>query len=181
MKICLFLTCLLFALGGCHFAGKVTASDTDTVSFPNIQLFLEGQFKKMDSLHATLTLYDDKDTSTIGLNDARQLLTPFMDMDASESNGQYTRTVIPDSSHHRTIISFEADSVPLNRVDVFLDSGSHAIGQLYIQYIQAAPDSSIRHQLIWKTDSTFTLITNVDHENQYPSGMHKQKVAWTLH
>ncbi|HTJ14200.1 MAG TPA: hypothetical protein VL547_19310 [Dinghuibacter sp.] len=183
MKMCILGVCLLVSVSSCHFGGKGTASTTDTVSFPNIQIYLEGQFKKMDSLHASLMLYGDRDSSAIGIDDARQLITPFMNTDENTSNGQYTRTVIQDSSHHRTIISFEAagDSIPLNRVDVFLNSGSSVIGQLYIQYVQAGPDSSIRHQLIWKTDSSFTVITNVDHENQYPSGMRRQKVTWKLH
>lgn len=181
-KLRLFVPVALLALGACRNQGSPVTTATDTVSFPNVQIFLDGQLKKMDSLQASLMLYDTRnksaDSSLIGVPEARQLLAPFLSNDPA-TTGQYTRSVFPDSAHHRTIVSFEAegDSTPLSRVDVFLDSGSDDIRQLYLQYVVQAPDSSVRRQLIWKTDQDFTLITTVD-KSQYTADFRKQKVVW---
>lgn len=186
MKYRLLIPCVLLALSACHHPGSsAAATATDTVSFPNVQLFLEDQFKKMDAQASALTLYETHngkfDSSLIGVRDARQIVSPFLSADAGDNagSGQYTRSVFPDSVHHRTIISFEAegDSTALNRVDVFLDSGTNDIRQLYLQYTQHFPDSSIRQQLIWKTDQEFSLIITVD-KSQYTADFRKQKVVW---
>lgn len=183
----LFLAMTFFS---CHNAGGTgaTGQPVDTISFPNIGQFLAGQFKKIDSLGSNLTIWDTHkgktDSALIGTTDARNLVSVFMGNDESAAQspvGQYTRNVLPDSSHHSTIISYEAegDSVPLSRVDVFVDSGSSNIRELYLQYMDRRADSTIRLQLIWKTDKEFTLIRTVD-KNQYTADMRKQKVSWTL-
>jgi hypothetical protein len=186
MKYCLFIPFVLLVLSACHHPGSATAATaTDTVSFPNIQLFLDDQFKKIDAQGTSLSLYETHngayDSSLIGVRDARQMVSPFIASSAEDNpaNGQYTRSVFPDSVHHRTIISFEAegDSAALNRVDVFLDSGTNDIRQLYLQCTQHFPDSSIRQQLIWKTDQEFSLIVTVD-KSQYTADFRKQKVVW---
>jgi hypothetical protein len=174
----LIVLCVLSS--ACHNPqGGASVPVTDTVSFPNIQSYLDNQFKKIDSLGGTLSEYKLHDTVAIGIPEARQMIAVFLTNGEEQSSGQYTRSVFPDSVHHRTIISFEAegDSVPLNRVDVFLDSGTNVIRQLYLQHTQQSGDSSIRQQLIWKTDQEFTLITTVD-KSQYTADFHKQRVVW---
>ncbi|TDX00098.1 hypothetical protein [Dinghuibacter silviterrae] len=170
----LIVVCVL--LGACqNRTGSAVPTGTDTVSFPNVQLFLENQFKEIDSLGVTLMAYKLHDTTPIGVAEARQMIAVFLN--TQDASGQYTRAVFPDSVHHRTIISFEADSVPLNRVDVFLDSGTNIIRQLYLQHTRQSGDSSIRQQLIWKTGQEFTLITTVD-KDQNTADFHKQRVVW---
>lgn len=177
-----FFAVLVFPFSSCRSTG---GSSTDTVSFPNISQFLSGQFRKMDSLGSGLTLWDThkgiSDSSRIRVEEARNLVAPFMGEDGTGGADRYSRRVLPDSSHHRTIVSYEAegDSMPLGRIDVYLDSGSSDIRQLYLQYMSRVADSTIRLQLIWKTDREFTLIRTVE-KNQYTADMRKQKVAWNL-
>jgi|GEM_PF-5660134 hypothetical protein len=176
MKCNPFPLLILFLFTACHQGSSVSdVSHNDTISFPNVSLFLQEQLKKMDAPTLYETHNGKSDTTPITTADVQKMLSVFMSPD--QGAGQYTRTMLPDSAHHRTIISFEAegDSVALSRVDVFLDETSRDITQLYLQYF--APGTASQTQLLWKTDSTFTLIQTQD-KGQYTSDLQKQTVVW---
>lgn len=175
---------ILVLAAACRNGGSSSPAEaeTDTVSFPNVRFYLDGQFRKMDSLKTSLTLYDLHhgafDSTRIGVAEARKMAAPFLSADPG-ALAQYTRSVFPDSIHHGRIVSYEArvDSEGLHRVDVFLDSATGRPSQLYLQYASGAPDSLTRLQLIWRMDQDFTLITTLD-RNEYTADIRKQKVVW---
>jgi hypothetical protein len=183
-----FLLC--YSIQSCHNTGGPATEErtSDSLSVPNTSRFMERQFRQMDSLNTSLMMYKTEngkaDSGMISLSDAKKLLTPFLGLDTASglSTTQYSRNVFADSSQHRTVTSYEAtsDSAALTRVDIYTDSGSGDIRQLYLQYQTQAPDSSIRLQLIWKTDQDFTLIRTVD-KHQYTVAIRKQKVIWNTH
>ena len=176
MKCNPFPLLTLFLFTACHQGSSVSdVSHEDTISFPNVSLFLQGQLKKMDSPILFETHNGKSDTTPLTPEDVQKMLSIFMAPE--QGTGQYSRTVLPDSAHHRTIISFEAegDSVALSRVDVFVDETSQEIRQLYLQYF--TPGTASQTQLLWKTDSTFTLIQTED-KGQYTSDLQKQTVVW---
>jgi hypothetical protein len=173
-------------LGSCHSGAPSVPSaeeERDTASFQAVGVFLEGQLKKMELPGTALTTYRShngkSDSAHLATTEPRHIISPFLRLGNQVDHSRYTRSVFQDSTHHETIVSYEAvsDSDAFNRVDVFTDAATGVIRQLYLQYIDRVPDSTIRLQLIWKTDQDFTLITTID-RNQFTADLRKQKVVW---
>jgi len=178
VSLCAFM---LLAAGACHPKGghgQVSGvGDSATI-------FLKGQVDQLAAATGPLTLYSThngkEDSTRVQVGDIRTMTAPFLTALSALSVSSYKESTFPDSSNHRTVISYQAlgDSTPLDMVDVYIDPDTKAIRKMYLQYIVYQADSGIRRQLIWEADKRFTLITTVD-KNEYTADLLQQKVIWS--
>jgi hypothetical protein len=174
-SLCLLAVLLTVA---CH-----SKSAGETPDIP-VTAFLQDQMGQLNAA-ASLTLYKThngkRDSGSISSSDVKTMTAPFLSSGLGKPGwtAAYRESTFPDSSNHRTVISYQAlsDSTPLNMVDIYIDPDTKSVRKMYLQYVVQGTDSSIRKQLIWETDKSFTLITTVD-KNEYTSDLLQQKVIW---
>jgi hypothetical protein len=171
-------------LEACSFhkgGSSVFGGGVDTSGIMDFHGFLNGELKLLDAGKSMVMYAVDngkRDTTQVHAATVREMAAPFVQaVFGTQYAARYTRSSFEDSSHQQLILSYEAtgDSTALNRVDLFLDSATGQIRQVYLQYNLTAADSSIRRQLIWKAGRNVTLITSID-RHQYTSELRKQQV-----
>ena len=168
----------LLLTGACHNARVPAGGGGDS-----LQTFLHQQVDKLSATPLTLyTTHNGRTDSTNITGDSVKAMTAAFRSDLSNLSDAslYKESSFPDSSNHRTVISYQAlsDSAALNMADIYIDPDTRVIRKAYLQYVVSGGDSSIRRQLIWEADKKFTLITTVD-KNEYTADMLQQKVTWS--
>jgi hypothetical protein len=156
-----------------------------SVFMPSVRHFLEGQVERLKAVTVPLSVSNmhngKEDVVPFQTDSLTSMLAPFVlpGADDASTSDLYTRSTFPDSSHHRMVVSYQAqnDSTSLNRVDIYLDPDSKDIRQLYLQCSRTEGDSLVRQQLIWKADRSFTLIRTIE-KHDFTSDIRQQKVIW---
>ena len=137
-------------------------SNDSTIFFP-VQDFFYSQIKNVDSIRPVIYMLKQingqRDSLTITTSQFNELSKPFLENDISnvEVKKFYQQNIFLDNTTNSYTFSYSTQnkSLPIQSLDVLLDTTTQQVKRIFITRITARSDSTVTEKMGWKTDNSF--------------------------
>jgi hypothetical protein len=144
------------------------ASNDSTVFYPLHQYFID-QIKSVDSAAPRIKMFrtidGEKDSTAISTQQFNEIAQTFLENDIEDKSIKkyYKQSIFQDQTTQSITFNYTTvnSSLPVQSVDILLDTTTQEVKRVFISKIKTAHDSTIIEKLNWKTNSSFLISRSV--------------------
>jgi hypothetical protein len=157
----------------------------EKANFMDVAAYLKGQLAYLDTVPLALlktTLKDTvySDSVFIKKEELRSLVDAYLvsQLEKEAFENSFEETSFMDATINTITLTYQAidKELPLQRIDVYVDPETQEIKRMYLVRQEQKKDTSLSQQLLWKHNSSCTIITSQQLKGQ--ETITNEKIAW---
>src|SRR4051812_8720733 len=180
----LIILIFVLILFGCHNKKRDTAK-----AYFSVVEFLQGEARKMDTSHYTLTKIETmngiSDTVTIPRKDFRKYADDFLtlpDIGSDDKHDKYEESNTYDADLKSVLLNYipKDDKEEIRRQTIILqpnEVGNSEVKTILVNRIIVGRDSTVEKDLIWHVGHRFQAVTKTTRDNE-PEKIRMRVISW---